>query len=366
MKNFEPYGLLLLCNHSPFLSKLRQSRRLQVFSAGRKPVRDQLAERCLQFAMRVKAHLRRIGRREGAFFSPRGVFAGLLAGGITIAILAPREAPAATRNNPTLRVRPPRAAVDSPTMTRYNPSPVQRLAPPTVAPTSPDHSLRGLRDLANRNQMQEFQSQAATRGSAKLAANPAPPKPPSPGAVVNSGSLVSTRKDGKKRVSFGEAPADATFYFPNDLERRYRWVKVSPTLARNLVNGRTATLAPGAPLILAGSQFFVFAPAPAQVDYPQPSTPGSTMGRNTLRIRNPNEYTARINMRSGDQDFTMSVAAHDTGSVRLPDGTYRVFFQFSDRPGRRFQGEDVTLHGNIAEIQLVSVAGGNYELRAVD
>jgi hypothetical protein len=80
----------------------------------------------------------------------------------------------------------------------------------------------------------------------------------------------------------------------------------------------------------------------------------------------PNEYNAQVNLRSGSQSVNLSVAAQSSGSVQLPDGTYQVFFQFSDRPGQRFQGDDVSLHGNVAEIQLVSVVGGNYGLRPVN
>jgi hypothetical protein len=98
----------------------------------------------------------------------------------------------------------------------------------------------------------------------------------------------------------------------------------------------------------------------------QADSHGSPDGLNTLRVTNPNEYGARVKVRSGTETADLRVAAHSDDSVRLPDGTYQVFFQFSDRPGQRFQGDDVSLHGTVAEIRLVSVANGNYGLRPVN
>jgi len=83
-------------------------------------------------------------------------------------------------------------------------------------------------------------------------------------------------------------------------------------------------------------------------------------------IPNEPKQAARVKVRSGTETADLRVAAHSADSVRLPDGTYQVFFQFSDRLGQRFQGDDVSLHGTVAEIQLVSVANGNYGLRPVN
>ena len=165
---------------------------------------------------------------------------------------------------------------------------------------------------------------------------------------------------------FQEAEKDSTFYFPNDPDRRYRWVKISPTMARNLVNGRTALLPAGMTIIAVGTEPYFSGFGDGQPILSQQLGYGSSAGYNTLRISNPNEYNAQVNLRSGSQSVNLNVAAQSSGSVQLLDGTYQVFFQFSDRPGQRFQGDDVSLHGNIAEIQLVSVVDGNYGLRPVN
>ena len=169
-----------------------------------------------------------------------------------------------------------------------------------------------------------------------------------------------------KPTRFQEVENDSTFYFPNDPERRYRWVKISPTMARNLVNGRTGVLPVGMTIIPAGTESNFSGFGGEERNLPQEPGKDSSAGYNTLRVTNPNEYSAQVDLRSGSQTANLSVAAHSTGSVQLPDGTYQVLFQFSDQPGRRFQGDDVSLHGNIAEIQLVNVLDGNYGLRPVN
>jgi hypothetical protein len=137
-------------------------------------------------------------------------------------------------------------------------------------------------------------------------------------------------------------------------------------MARNLVNGRTGVLPVGMTIIPAGTESNFSGFGGEERNLPQEPGKDSSAGYNTLRVTNPNEYSAQVDLRSGSQTANLSVAAHSTGSVQLPDGTYQVLFQFSDQPGRRFQGDDVSLHGNIAEIQLVNVLDGNYGLRPVN
>jgi hypothetical protein len=165
----------------------------------------------------------------------------------------------------------------------------------------------------------------------------------------------------ERAVRFEETGEKSFFYFPNDLERRYRWVKISPTMARNLVNGRVVFLRVGTSVILAPQEGSL---ALGQTD-PAPGE-ASAGARNTLRIRNPNAYSAQVNLRSGAQNLDLGVTPYGLGTVRLPDGTYQVFFEFSDQPGKTFRGDDVTLRGEVAEIRLVSVVGGNYGLREVN
>ena len=183
-------------------------------------------------------------------------------------------------------------------------------------------------------------------------------------------------------MRFEKATEHTTFYFPNDSKRLYKWMKVSPTLARNLVNGRTAALPFGMPIVVAhripiSSGFWdgesQLSPAeadenaagrntesqssPAEVDEnaagrntESQSSPSevdeNAAGRNTLRIVNPNQYRADVGLRSGPLTFSLSVAANSSRAVQLPDSTYHVYFQFADRIGQRFQGDDVTRRDN--------------------
>jgi hypothetical protein len=167
---------------------------------------------------------------------------------------------------------------------------------------------------------------------------------------------VSAEFHSEKHARFDHVARDCEFYFPNDHERRYRWIKISPTLARNLVNGNVALVPIATPVFV----------VPAATSGSTASGGTTSAPSNTLRVRNPNANFAEVSLRSDAQTSDLSVPAYGTAAAELADGTYQVFFSFSDRPGKVFQGDDVSLHGNIAEIQLVSVPDGNYGMREVN
>ncbi len=108
------------------------------------------------------------------------------------------------------------------------------------------------------------------------------------------------------------------------------------------------------------------------VDYPQPQTwvqlppfKYGMSGANEVRIRNPNPCYVEVGIRSGDIGRDFYAPANGTQSVFVPDGTYDIFFVYSDRSEELYQGESFTLRGNGVEIQLVKVVAGNYSIRRV-
>lgn len=83
-------------------------------------------------------------------------------------------------------------------------------------------------------------------------------------------------------------------------------------------------------------------------------------GRNTLRIRNPNDYDATVGLRAGSRGVDIVVPANRSASVQLLDGQFLVYFLFSDRPYGLFQGNNISLYGHTAEMRLEGVVNGNY------
>ena len=60
-----------------------------------------------------------------------------------------------------------------------------------------------------------------------------------------------------------------------------------------------------------------------------------------------------------------SVPANSANTVHVPDGEYDIYFIYSSQPAALFQGDSFELKGNGAEIRIVEVAGGNYNIRRV-
>lgn len=88
-------------------------------------------------------------------------------------------------------------------------------------------------------------------------------------------------------------------------------------------------------------------------------------GRNEVRVRNPNDFTVWVGVRSGRSGRDFSVGANNVASVFLPDGKYDIFFVYSSKPDALFQGDSFTLARHGVEIRIVKVVGGNYDIRRV-
>ena len=88
-------------------------------------------------------------------------------------------------------------------------------------------------------------------------------------------------------------------------------------------------------------------------------------GVNEVRVRNPNDFSVDVGVRSRDGGRDFEVSAKGVNSVYVPDGHYDVYFVYSSKPEALFQGDSFTLRRNGVEIQIVKVVGGNYGIRRV-
>ena len=87
--------------------------------------------------------------------------------------------------------------------------------------------------------------------------------------------------------------------------------------------------------------------------------------KNPVRIKNPNHFSVKVGLRSGDSGRDFSVPALGAKIVRVPDGQYDIYFMYSDRAEALFQGDSFSLHNNGIEIQIVQIVDGNYNIRQV-
>lgn len=98
-----------------------------------------------------------------------------------------------------------------------------------------------------------------------------------------------------------------------------------------------------------------------------PAFANQLSGSNEVRVRNPNDFTVKAGIRSaGENGRDVDVPANGMQSVFIPDGTYDIYFIYSNDPSALFQGDSFTLSGNGVEIQIVRVVDGNYNIRQVN
>lgn len=89
-------------------------------------------------------------------------------------------------------------------------------------------------------------------------------------------------------------------------------------------------------------------------------------GRNEIRIRNPNSYSVKVQLRTGTFASNFNVPPGGVASGHGPDGKYEIFFIHSNEPESLYQGDDFTVSsGNGVEITLTAVIGGNYGVRKI-
>jgi hypothetical protein len=96
-----------------------------------------------------------------------------------------------------------------------------------------------------------------------------------------------------------------------------------------------------------------------------PAFSGVLRGDMEVRVRNPNEFSVKVGLRSGGKGVDFSVAANSVKSVTVPSGLYSIYFQYSTDPDGLYQGDNFTLKNNGVEIKIVKVVNGNYGIRKV-
>lgn len=84
-----------------------------------------------------------------------------------------------------------------------------------------------------------------------------------------------------------------------------------------------------------------------------------------VRVKNPNAFKVRVGLRSDGKGRDFIVAPNITESVRVPNGRYDVYFQYSTEPEALYQGDGFTLKDNGVQISIVEVVNGNYGIRKV-
>lgn len=123
-------------------------------------------------------------------------------------------------------------------------------------------------------------------------------------------------------------------------------------------------------------------PPPAGASYPKVPTPTvapvpfagansrlpyqrEARGGNEVRVRNPNEYSVTVMLRSGESGRDFQVGPGGTVSTYVGDGRYEIYFVYSHEPEALYQGDGFSLNRNGVEIRLVRVVEGNYNVRRV-
>lgn len=102
---------------------------------------------------------------------------------------------------------------------------------------------------------------------------------------------------------------------------------------------------------------------------PFPAFTTPLRGRNEVRVKNPNTFSAFAGIRdaaAGSSGIDFNVPASGYNSVFIPDGDYEIFFAFSYEPGTLYRGDDISLSDNGFEIEILRAADGNYGIRRVE
>lgn len=96
-----------------------------------------------------------------------------------------------------------------------------------------------------------------------------------------------------------------------------------------------------------------------------PPMNGGVAGGMEVRVRNPNEFSVKVGLRSGGKGKDFTVDANGVESVYVANGRYDIYFQYSTDPDGLYQGDSFTLSNNGVEIRIVKVVNGNYGIRKV-
>ena len=106
-------------------------------------------------------------------------------------------------------------------------------------------------------------------------------------------------------------------------------------------------------------------------DPQRPQPPQPTM--HSVYIDNPNDYSVSVTVRNVTPnspwkgvESTWEVSPKDRSYSIVPNGSYEIYFTFSNEPKAKYQGDDFKIADGDVTIRLVSVSGGNYGIRRVN
>ena len=88
-------------------------------------------------------------------------------------------------------------------------------------------------------------------------------------------------------------------------------------------------------------------------------------GQNEVRVVNANPFLVIAGLRLGKQGTDFQIPSEGRASVHVPDGRYKIYFVYSNKPEAVFQGDSFSLNDNGVQIQLIEVTDGNYSIRRV-
>jgi len=88
-------------------------------------------------------------------------------------------------------------------------------------------------------------------------------------------------------------------------------------------------------------------------------------GLQEVRVKNPYDFAVRVGLRSEDKGKDFIVLPNGTESVKVPNGRYEIYFNYSNDPGGLYQGDSFTLENNGVKITITKVVNGNYGIRKV-
>ena len=88
-------------------------------------------------------------------------------------------------------------------------------------------------------------------------------------------------------------------------------------------------------------------------------------GKNEVRIQNPSSFVVWVGLRSGSSGKDFQASLNGSTSVYVPNGDYKIYFYYPTDAESLYQGDNFTLNNNGIEIQIVSVVGGNYDIKKV-
>ena len=97
-----------------------------------------------------------------------------------------------------------------------------------------------------------------------------------------------------------------------------------------------------------------------------PAFSGALTGSNPLRVRNPNDFSVAVGVRSGNRGDNFTVAANGVQTIYLPNGKFDIYFIYSSKPEALYQGDSFTLADDGIEIQIVQIINGNYDIHQVN